>query len=209
MAGRIDGGNSLFLQYAKRFPDGRVQILGQDQLGGGSGNEPPWREIKVNLSTTKGADADEVRLIAQDRSIGVDGWMALAPMRGPKLVPFTEAVGTQPGYLEWPVQFASPCLRPFDLADGIAEVPTYRLIADASQFRIGGQTWSQPSAGGPMGWIEVLAEAAGRPGLPGGRGDPRLGPHRAPRALRAEHRGARRGARREDDVGHRERRRDR
>ncbi|MFC5062677.1 arabinosyltransferase domain-containing protein [Actinomycetospora atypica] len=156
VAGRLDGGNSLFLQYAKRFPDGRVQILGQDQLTGGSGNEPPWREIKVNLSTTAGADADEVRLIAQDRSIGDDGWIAVAPMRGPKLVPFTEAVGTQPGYLEWPVQFASPCLRPFDLADGIAEVPTYRLIADASQFRIGGQTWSQPSAGGPMGWIEVL-----------------------------------------------------
>ncbi|WP_433801076.1 arabinosyltransferase domain-containing protein [Actinomycetospora sp. CA-084318] len=156
VAGRLDGGNSLFLQYAKRFPDGRIQILGSDQLGGGSGNEPPWREIKVNLSTTKGATADEVRLVAQDRSLGPDGWIAVAPMRGPKLVPFTQAVGTQPGYLEWPVQFASPCLRPFDVADGIAEVPTYRLIADASQFRIGGETWSQPSAGGPMGWIEVL-----------------------------------------------------
>nr|WP_246326489.1 arabinosyltransferase domain-containing protein [Actinomycetospora corticicola] len=156
VAGRLDGGNSLFLQYAKRFPDGRIQILGSDQLGGGGGNEPPWREIKVNLNTTKGATADEVRLVAQDRSLGPDGWIAVAPMRGPKLVPFTQAVGTQPGYLEWPVQFASPCLRPFDVSDGIAEVPTYRLIADASQFRIGGETWSQPSAGGPMGWIEVL-----------------------------------------------------
>ena len=82
--------------------------------------EPPWREIKLNLSTGKGARSDEIRLVAQDRSLGVDGWMALAPMRGPKLVPFTEAVGQQPGYLEWPVQFASPCLKPFDVRDGIA-----------------------------------------------------------------------------------------
>jgi arabinosyltransferase C len=156
VAGRLNGGNSLFLQYAKRLPDGRIQILGQDQIDDDAGGEPPWREIKVNLSSGKGAQADEVRLIAQDRSLGADGWMALAPMRGPKLVPFTQAVGAQPGYLEWPVQFASPCLKPFDVRDGIAEVPTYRLIADASQFRIGGETWSQPSAGGPMGWIEVL-----------------------------------------------------
>ncbi len=156
VAGRLNGGNSLFLQYAKHLPDGRIQILGQDQIDDGAGGEPPWREIKVNLSTGKGAQADEVREIAQDRSLGLDGWMALAPMRGPKLVPFTQAVGTQPGYLEWPVQFASPCLKPFDVRNGIAEVPTYRLIADASQFRIGGETWSQPSAGGPMGWIELL-----------------------------------------------------
>ena len=156
VAGRLNGGNSLYLQYAKRLPDGRIQILGQDAIDDGAGGEPPWREIKVNLSTGKGAQADEVRLIAQDRALGTDGWMALAPMRAPKLVPFTQAVGTQPGYLEWPVQFASPCLKPFDVRDGIAEVPTYRLIADASQFRIGGETWSQPSAGGPMGWIEVL-----------------------------------------------------
>jgi arabinosyltransferase C len=155
-AGRLNGGNSLYLQYAKHLPDGRIQILGQDSVDDGAGGEAPWREIKVNLSSGKGAQADEIRLVGQDRSLGVDGWMALAPMRGPKLVPFTQAVGTQPGYLEWPVQFASPCLKPFDVRDGIAAVPTYRLIADASQFRIGGETWSQPSAGGPMGWIELL-----------------------------------------------------
>ncbi|NMO90043.1 arabinosyltransferase domain-containing protein [Actinomycetospora sp. TBRC 11914] len=156
VAGRLNGGNSLYLQYAKHLPDGRIQITGQDPIDDGAGGEPPWREIKVNLASGKGAQADEIRLVAQDRALGVDGWMALAPMRGPKLVPFTQAVGQQPGYLEWPVQFASPCLKPFDVRDGIAEVPTYRLIADASQFRIGGETWSQPSAGGPMGWIEVL-----------------------------------------------------
>ncbi len=157
-AGRLNGGNILTLQYAQRLPDGRVRILGQDPVDDGAGGEPPWREIKVNLATTAGARADEIRLVAQDRSLGPDGWLAVAPMRGPKLVPMTTVAGNgSPMYLEWPVQFASPCLRPFDVRDGIAEVPRFRLVADASQLRVGGVTWSSPTAGSPLGWIDVLA----------------------------------------------------
>ena len=158
-AGRLNGGNILTLQYAQHLPDGRVKILGQDAVDDGAGGEPPWREIKANLAATKGARADEIRLVAQDRTLGPDGWLALAPMRGPKLVPMTAVAGNgTPMYLEWPVQFASPCLRPFDVRDGIAEVPEFRLIADASQLRIGGETWSSPTAGSPLGWIDVLAK---------------------------------------------------
>ena len=157
VAGRLNGGNFLTIQFADRLPDGRVQILGQDPIDDGAFGEPPWREIRLNLSTGPGAQADEVRLIAQDRALGPDGWLAIAPMRAPQLVPLTEILGPEnPGYLEWPVQFASPCLRPFDVRDGIAEVARYRLIADASQLRPGGVNWSQASAGGPLGWIEVL-----------------------------------------------------
>ncbi|MDF2975544.1 MAG: hypothetical protein K0S40_272 [Actinomycetospora sp.] len=157
VAGRLNGGNFLTIQFADRLPDGRVQILGQDGIDDGAFGEPPWREIRLNLATGAGAQADEVRLIAQDRALGPDGWLAVAPMRAPQLVPLTEILGpVNPGYLEWPVQFASPCLRPFDVRDGIAEVARYRLIADASQLRPGGVNWSQASAGGPLGWIEVL-----------------------------------------------------
>jgi len=157
-AGRLRSGNSLTLQYAQRLPDGRVRILGQDAIDDGQEGEPPWREIKVNLSTTDGARADEVRLIAQDRSLGADGWLAIAPMRGPRLVPMTAVAGRgAPMYLEWPVQFASPCLHPFDVRDGVAEVPQYRLIADPGDFRNAGESWSRANAGGPLGWIDVLA----------------------------------------------------
>ncbi|GAA4867529.1 arabinosyltransferase domain-containing protein [Actinomycetospora straminea] len=157
VAGRLNGGNFLTLQYADRLPDGRVRILGQDPIDDGRFGEPGWREIRLNLAAGRGAQADEVRLIAQDRALGPDGWLAIAPMRGPQLVPLTEILGPEnPGYLEWPVQFASPCLRPFDVRDGIAEVARYRLIADASQLRPGGVNWSSANAGGPLGWIEVL-----------------------------------------------------
>jgi arabinosyltransferase C len=157
VAGRLNGGNFLTIQFADRLPDGRVQILGQDAIDDGAFGEPSWRDIRLNLATGSGAQADEVRLIAQDRAISPDGWLAIAPMRGPQLVPLTEILGPEnPGYLEWPVQFASPCLRPFDVRDGIAEVARYRLIADASQLRPGGVNWSSGNAGGPLGWIELL-----------------------------------------------------
>lgn len=157
VAGRLNGGNFLTIQYADRLPDGRVQVLGQQPVDDGRVGEPGWRDIRLNLAGGPGAQADEVRLIAQDRALGPDGWLAVAPMRSPQLVPLTEILGPEnPGYLEWPVQFASPCLRPFDVRDGIAEVARYRLIADASQLRPGGVNWSSANAGGPLGWIEIL-----------------------------------------------------
>ncbi|GLZ46606.1 hypothetical protein Acsp06_27910 [Actinomycetospora sp. NBRC 106375] len=157
VAGRLNGGNFLQIQYADRLPDGRLRVLGQQPVDDGRAGEPGWREIRLNLAGGVGAQADEVRLIAQDRAPVPDGWLAVAPMRGPQLVPLTQILGPEnPGYLEWPVQFASPCLRPFDARDGIAEVARYRLIADASQLRPGGVNWSSANAGGPLGWIETL-----------------------------------------------------
>jgi arabinosyltransferase C len=157
VAGRLNGGNFLTIQFADRLPDGRVRVLGQQPVDDGRFGEPGWREIRLNLAGGPGAQADEVRLIAQDRALGPDGWLAIAPMRGPQLVPLTQILGPEnPGYLEWPVQFASPCLRPFEVRDGIAEVARYRLIADASQLRPGGVNWSSSNAGGPLGWIEIL-----------------------------------------------------
>ena len=155
-AGRLGSGNLLTVQYARRLPDGRVQVLGSQDVDDGATDERGWREFRIDLSGTVGARADEVRLIAQDRALGADGWLAVAPVRAPQLVPLTAVAGNGPGFLEWPVQFASPCLRPFDVRDGIAEVPGYRLIADPGQFREGGESWSEGSAGGPLGWIDVL-----------------------------------------------------
>ncbi|GAA4801228.1 hypothetical protein GCM10023200_42580 [Actinomycetospora chlora] len=157
VAGRLNGGNFLTIQFARRQPDGRLEVLGQQPIDDRRFGEPGWREIRLNLAGGVGAQADEVRLIAQDRAPVPDGWLAIAPMRAPQLVPLTQILGPEnPGYLEWPVQFASPCLRPFDVRDGIAEVARYRLIADASQLRPGGVNWSSANAGGPLGWIEIL-----------------------------------------------------
>jgi hypothetical protein len=59
-------------------------------------------------------------------------------------------------FLDWPVGFVHPCVRPFAIHNGIAEVPQYRLLpndllADYSK------TWSAKDAGGPLGWLQILA----------------------------------------------------
>nr|WP_255426547.1 arabinosyltransferase domain-containing protein [Pseudonocardia sp. C8] len=156
-AGRLGGGNKLTVQYATRLPDGRVRIVEQSTLDDGRGEEMPWRELRFDLPEPA-RSATEVRLVAQDNSLGADGWLAVAPMRAPQLAPLSTIVGNQPMFLEYPVSLASPCLRPFATAGGIAETPAYRLQADGSRMRIDGEGWSTPQAGGPLGWITVIGK---------------------------------------------------
>lgn len=170
VAGRLNTGNSLTLQYANRLPDGRIQIIDQASLDDGRTDEAPWREIRITL-TARAAQADEVRLVAQDRSLGPDGWLAVAPLRGPQLRPLAAGLGDTPMFLEYPVVLANACLNQFDVRDGIAQMPTYRLTADDSRMRDDGANWSGPPAAGPLGWITLVADQqelptylAGQPG---------------------------------------------
>lgn len=156
-AGRLGGGNRLTIQYATRLDDGRVRVVDQAVLDDGRGDEAPWRELRFDLSE-QARTATEVRLVAQDNSLGADGWLAVAPLRAPQLAPLSRVVGDQAMFLEYPVSLASPCLRPFGTDGGIAEIPAYRLQADASRMRIDGEGWSTPQAGGPLGWITVLGK---------------------------------------------------
>ncbi|MFP5069925.1 arabinosyltransferase domain-containing protein [Pseudonocardia nantongensis] len=156
-AGRLGGGNRLTIQYATRLDDGRVRVVDQAVLDDGRGDEAPWRELRFDLSE-QARTATQVRLVAQDNSLGADGWLAVAPLRAPQLAPLSQVVGDQAMFLEYPVSLASPCLRPFDTAGGIAEIPAYRLQADASRMREDGEGWSTPQAGGPLGWISVIGK---------------------------------------------------
>lgn len=69
----------------------------------------------------------------------------------------TETAGDAPMLLDWPVAFPHPCLRPFAVVDGVAEVPAYRVLAD-EQLRGLGDTWSAAPAGGPLAWLELVGE---------------------------------------------------
>jgi arabinosyltransferase C len=162
MAGHVGAGNSLTLQFATSLPDGRVQVVEEGVIDDGRRDEGPWREVRVPLrggATT----ATEVRLVAQDTALGPDGWLAVAPLRAPQLGPLSDVVAGQPMFLEYPVSLASPCLRPFATASGIAEVPALRLRADASRMRNDGEGWSSPQAGGPLGWIQVIGRSTTLP----------------------------------------------
>jgi arabinosyltransferase C len=72
------------------------------------------------------------------------------------LTPLADVVRGEAGYLDWPTSFASPCLRPFAIHRGVAEVPGYRIMADTQQREVG-DNWGFPSTGGPLAWIDQTA----------------------------------------------------
>lgn len=161
-AGPLGDGNELALEFAagerllRRVDLARVPAVTATADPSGSAAEGRgWRDLRVDL-TALPAEVDRVRLVAEDRNLSPEGWLAITPPRVPRLTPLTTLVGDAPGFLDWPVAFPHPCLRPFDITNGVAEPPAYRILADPQQ-RANGDTWSAPPAGGPQAWINELA----------------------------------------------------
>jgi arabinosyltransferase C len=74
----------------------------------------------------------------------------------PTFTPITTVLGNRPTFLEWPVGLVHPCAQPFNIRDGIAEMPAYRVTA-GDDYRQQGQGWSASNGGGPLGWLNVNA----------------------------------------------------
>jgi arabinosyltransferase C len=111
--------------------------------------------VRLTLSGAA-ATADAVRVVATDRALGPAGWIAVTEPRVPQLVPLTAVTAGMAGYTDWPTAFPSPCLRPFGIHRGVAEMPGYRILADPQQREVG-DNWGHPSTGGPQGWIDQVA----------------------------------------------------
>ncbi|WP_051232153.1 arabinosyltransferase domain-containing protein [Pseudonocardia asaccharolytica] len=169
IAGQVGDGTSLTLEFARTGPDGtqvveRIEPAGHagtvtttaDPLGSAAGTAA-WRDVRLDLAGRPAAEADRVRILAEDRAVTSDGWIAVAPPRVPLLTPMTELMAGSAGALDWPVPLASPCLRPFGIDRGVAELPRYRVLADQQQREVG-DDWSSASAGGPLGWIQQTTQ---------------------------------------------------
>ncbi|MET0190081.1 MAG: arabinosyltransferase domain-containing protein [Pseudonocardia sediminis] len=164
IAGSVGLGNELTLEFARGSqPVGEISPPGAggtvsttaDPSGTSAGGRA-WRDVRLDLANTPGATADRVRVVATDRGTGPNSWLAVAQPRVPVLTPMTQLVGDEPGFLDYTVAFPSPCLKRFDVNAGIAQVPTYRFLGD-TQLRAVGDSWSFPSAGGPLGWLSQVA----------------------------------------------------
>jgi arabinosyltransferase C len=157
VAGKLSPTTPLVAEFARRTERG-FRVIDQVSIGGrATATEPGWRDYRLGLAGRAAAGTDAVRLIATDADVTDEGWLAFSAPRVPVLSSLTDLVApTPPVFLDWPVGFVHPCVRPFAIRNDIAEVPQYRLLPDAPLAEES-KTWSAAEAGGPIGWLHILA----------------------------------------------------
>lgn len=119
-----------------------------------------WRDLRTMLGGRPAETADSVRVVAEDTSLGE--WMAVSAPRVPRLTRMIDLIGDQPVYLHWSVGFVHPCLQPFDVRNGVAEMPAYAISGLTGDLP-GAVGWAAAEVGGPHGWLELSAR---QPELP-------------------------------------------
>lgn len=157
VAGKLSATTPLIAEFAQRTDRG-FRIVDHIPIGGrATADGPGWRDYRLGLAGRASAGADAVRLVATDADVTDDGWLAFSAPRVPVLTSLTDLVApTPPVFLDWPVGFVHPCVRPFAIRNGIAEIPQYRLLPD-KMLANDSKSWSAADAGGPLGWLQILA----------------------------------------------------
>ncbi|MDQ4011815.1 MAG: arabinosyltransferase domain-containing protein [Actinomycetota bacterium] len=157
VAGTLSATTPLVAEFGRRTERG-YEVIDQIPIGGrATAPGPGWRDYRLGLAGRPAAGADTVRLIATDADVTEDGWLLFSAPRVPVLSSMTDLVApTPPVFLDWPVGFVHPCVRPLEIRNGIAEIPQYRLLPDERLANYS-KTWSSRDAGGPIGWLQLLA----------------------------------------------------
>ena len=155
-AGRFDQGE-VAVQWAtdQQAADGKVGgTLGFADIG----PAPAWRNLRAPLAAIP-QTATVVRVVVKDDDLASQHWIAVTPPRIPTLRTLQQVVGSQePVLLDWLVGLAFPCQRPFGHANGVTEVPQWRILPD----RFGADANSPVMdniGGGPLGISELLFRA--------------------------------------------------
>ncbi len=156
VAGKLSPTTPLIAEFAQRTERG-FRVIETTQIDGrATAHSPGWRDYRLGL-TGRAAGADAVRLIATDADVTDEGWLVFSAPRVPVLSSLTDLVApTPPVFLDWPVGFVHPCVQPFAIRNGVAELPQYRLLPDELLTEYS-RTWSSREAGGPIGWLQILA----------------------------------------------------
>lgn len=154
VAGTLGPATPITAQLGRRTPEG-IEVVQDIPVGPWATDEAPgWRDIRLNVG---GGEAETVRLAAADADVTPQGWLAFSAPRVPQLTPMTEVVGRDtPVFMDWPVGFVHPCLRPYSIVNGVVQMPEYRLLPD-EPLMFGSEVWSASGGGGPIGWLEIVA----------------------------------------------------
>jgi arabinosyltransferase B len=151
-------GQTVGLEYGKPGPDGTPVPAGRVSPYD-LGPAPSWRNLRFARSEIP-ADATTVRIVAADRSLTPGDWLAVTPPRVPELRSVQEFVGTtQPVLMDWAVGLAFPCQQPMLHANGVTEVPKFRITPDYTAKKQDTDTWEDGRNGGLLGITDLLLRA--------------------------------------------------
>ncbi len=152
--GRTEG-QSVELEYARPGPDGAPVAAGR-VLPYDLGPIPSWRNLRFDRSQIP-TDATAVRIVAEDLSLTPGDWIAVTPPRVPELKSVQQYVGSeQPVLMDWAVGLAFPCQQPMLHANGVTEVPKFRITPDYNAKRKDTDTWQDGLNGGLLGITDLL-----------------------------------------------------
>ena len=151
-------GQTVALEYAKPGPDGALVPAGRVEPYD-LGPIPSWRNLRYDRSQIP-ADATAVRVIAEDLSLTPGDWIAVTPPRVPQLRTVQEYIGSdQPVLMDWAVGLAFPCQQPMLHANGVTEVPKYRITPDYNAKKLDTDSWEDGLNGGLLGVTDLLLRA--------------------------------------------------
>jgi arabinosyltransferase B len=152
-------GQTVELEYARRGPDGTPVPAGRVRPYD-IGPTPSWRNLRYPRSEVP-ADAVAVRVIAEDLSLSQGDWVAVTPPRVPEVRSVQEYVGSQqPVLMDWAVGLAFPCQQPMLHANGVTEVPKFRISPDYNAKLQSTDTWQNGLEGGLLGITDLLLRAS-------------------------------------------------
>ena len=151
-------GQSVELEYALPGPDG-TPVPGGRLVPDDIAVAPSWRNLRFARSMIP-SDAVAVRVVAEDRSLTPGDWIAVTPPRVPELRSLQEYVGSQqPVLMDWAVGMAFPCQQPMLHANGVTEVPRFRITPDYTAKKQDTDTWQDGLNGGLLGISDLLLRA--------------------------------------------------
>jgi arabinosyltransferase B len=146
------------LEYALPGPDGSPVPAGR-LVPYDLGPIPSWRNLRFPREEIP-ADAVAVRLVAEDLSLTQGDWIAVTPPRVPELKSVQEYIGSdQPVLMDWAVGLAFPCQQPMLHANGVTDIPKFRITPDYDAKRKDTDTWQDGLNGGLLGITDLLLRA--------------------------------------------------
>jgi arabinosyltransferase B len=153
-------GQTVVLEYGKPGPGGELVPSGRRVPDDLYGEQPKaWRNLRFPRAEIP-ADVSAVRVVAEDLSLTPEDWIAVTPPRVPELRSLQEYVGSsRPVLMDWAVGLAFPCQRPMLHANGVTEIPQFRITPDYTAKKQDTDTWEDGTNGGLLGISDMLLRA--------------------------------------------------